>query len=70
MTALPRHMRHRTAPPPERVSKYGGPKPLPPPVGERPIDRLLYWGDGRWGMVFGQPDLFPYGKPMIIEREP
>ena len=30
---------------------------------DRPIDRLFKWGNGQWGMVFGEPDANMLGTP-------
>jgi len=37
---------------------------------DRPIDRLFTWGDGGWGMVFGEPENVFFGRPMVMVGPP
>lgn len=34
---------------------------------DKPIERMFTWDDGRWGMVFGEPDDMFFGKPVFME---
>lgn len=37
---------------------------------DRPIDRMIRWGEGEWGMVLGEPDANMLGTPTRMVGKP